>query len=339
MRWIYSDNSAKDMLNNAPEECLLDPVLVKENPVRRVFKCGKFFIKHDLRFFNGLKSEFRHAMQLEKYGVPAVKHLAVNRNMLITLAEENSVELGTFLRENIPDDRMLSAFCSFVELMRKNRLRHTDLHSGNVLYDQKKNRFLLVDLRSASIVSSWFASKPETFIHLAMEFRKNLPKEKIYPLLTACGSSDAESDFDLALNRETVNILAAWKKRRTQILSGYRKFVRRRDDLIMPADAPEDIARAEIISGNGNDYLLLHHFLELNHIPHRRVWAAADDKVYLEPALSGLAPESNTLSADFGMRLALCGIPSDPVDWVVRGDTAVFVNLPSALKNINLYEL
>ena len=89
MKWTFSGIEAQNLLGNDPEACLLDPVLVKENPVRKVFKCGKFFVKQDFRFFNGLKSEFRHAMQLEKHHVPCVKHLAVSRNMLITLAEEN----------------------------------------------------------------------------------------------------------------------------------------------------------------------------------------------------------------------------------------------------------
>lgn len=339
MKWTFSGIEAQDLLGNDPEACLLDPVLVKENPVRKVFKCGKFFVKQDFRFFNGLKSEFRHAMQLEKHLVPCVKHLAVSRNMLITLAEENTVELGSFLRENTPSDAMLESFCGFIELMIKSGMRHTDLHSGNVLYDPEKNAFLLVDLRSASIPLKCFASKPDIYMHLAMELRRNLPKEKIYKLLSACKSSSPETDFDIMLNQETVNILASWKKRRQQILTGYRKFVRRRNDLIMPADAPEDISNAQIISGNGKDYLLLHHYLELNHIPHRKVWAVTDDKIYLAPMPAGEAPELDALSSDFGMRLALCGIPSTANDWVKTDNNLLFVNLQTALNSINLMEL
>ena len=314
------------------------PVLVKENPVRQVFKCGKLYFKYDKRFFNGLAKEFRNAMKIASTGIPAVEHLAVSRHWLITASAENCVELGAFLRNNVPSAAMLDAFGKFILTMKENNLNHGDLHSGNILYNAQENSFLLVDLCSAKIASSCSDNQDKSYAHLTLELRRFLPRESLFGILQICsGQKNPSTLFDEMLNRDTVQVLRSWQKRKSQILSGYKKFIRLQDDMIFAADAPTAIADAEKINCSAKKYMLLHHFLELNHIPHKRVFAVDGNIACLEPVADAIqAPED--LFSDFSERLALCGITSSPQDWVISSGKVKFINLASAVEQCELLE-
>ena len=338
MRWSFANIEAKQILGENPLQMMDSPVLVKENPIRQVFKCGKLYFKYDMRFFNGLKKEFRHAMNISAAGIPAVKHLAVSRHWLITQSAENTVELAAFVRENVPSREMLESLGNFINILKKNNLKHTDLHSGNILYDTVQNSFLLVDLCSANISSARWASDEKHYAHLVMELRRYLPRKELYPLLQICSQSSLEELFDKTLNSDTVQTLNSWQKRKSQILSGYKKFIRKQDDVIFAADAPTDINNSTEISGNGMEYMLLHHFLELNHIPHKRVYAVDGNTVYVEQDDTQSTPVTEEIFADFSERLAICGIASAPQDWCISNGKIKFINLDSALKQCGFSE-
>jgi hypothetical protein len=316
MKWQYANQIVKEMLWNDPFEKMVSPQLIKENPVRQVFKCGKFFFKIDKRKFNSLKKEFNHANKISAHGIPVVPHLAVSENTLVTLGVENAVELKSYLSENIPDEKMLSAFADFVALLKKSNLRHNDLHAGNVLYIPNDNKFLLVDLCNANIVPSFFKSPSCHYSHLVMEIRSNLSREKLYPLLQICCSEKNPKDvFETELQKDTVQIISSWPKRKNQILSGYGKFTRKDGDFLFSADAPKDLSETIKITGNAKKYMLLHYFLELNHIPHRKVRAIYESDIYLEKLDNAASIQNSGLYEDFCQRLFLCGINSAPEDW------------------------
>ena len=339
MKWRYVNQSAKALLGDNPFEQMDFPVLVKENPVRQVFKCGKFFLKCDNRFFNGLKKEFRHALKIEKYGIPVVPHLAVSDTALVTLAVENTVELKYFLTENMPSDEMLKSFADFINLLKNSNLRHNDLHSGNVLYIPDENKFLLVDLCNAAIVPAIFKSPTRHYSHLVMEMRRNLSREKIYPLLKICyPQKNPEDIFEQLLQDETVQMLASWQKRKKQILSGYSKFIRKEGDFLFSAEASNNLDNTEKITGDSAKYMLMHHFLELNHIPHRKVKAISGNDIYLEQLEYSSSDANEALYQDFSQRLFICGINSVPDDWKCFCGQIIFDNLASAITQCDLLE-
>ena len=340
MKWRYANQQAREMLGDDPLQKISDPVLVKSNPVREVFKCGKFFFKCDKRIFNGLAQEFKHALKIAEHGIPAVTHLAYCRNMLITLGVENSVELRSFLAGNIPDDAMLESFANFLSLLKNSNLRHNDLHSGNVLYVPEENKFLLVDLCSAKITCSLFKSPGEHYSHLVMEMRRYLEREKLFPLLAICHpDKNPEDFFEQELNNYTVAILAAWQKRKKQIISGYGKFIRKKGDLLFAADADDGLSNTTRITGDAVKYMLLHQLLELNHIPHRKVRAISGSDIYLEQLETIRHPLSDGVFEDFCHRLFLCGITSTPEDWQRSYGKVKFNNLAAAIEQSDLLEI
>lgn len=340
MNWQYANQIARELLGDDPFEKMVSPQLIKENPVRKVFKCGKFFFKTDKRKFNGLKKEFRHANKISAHGIPVVPHLAVSGNTLVTLGVENSVELKSYLSENIPDEMMLNAFADFITLLKKSNLRHNDLHAGNVLYIPDGNKFLLVDLCSANIVPSFFKSPDSHYLHLVMEIRGNLSREKLYPLLQlCCPEKNPEDVFETELQKYTVQILSAWQKRKKQILSGYGKFIRKDGDFLFSADAPKDLSATIKVTGDAAKYMLLHHFLELNYIPHRKVRAVSGNDIYLECLDDTASIPDSDLYEDFCQRLFLCGINSAPEDWKTVSGKIKFDNLESAVRQCELLEI
>ena len=328
------------MLGDDPFEKMVSPQLIKENPVRQVFKCGKFFFKIDKRKFNGLKKEFNHANKISAHNIPVVPHLAVSENTLVTLSVENTVELKSYLSENVPDETILNAFADFIALLKKSNLRHNDLHTGNVLYIPNDNKFLLVDLCNANIVPSFFKSPDNYYSHLVMEIRSSLSREKLYPLLQICCPGKNPADvFETELQKDIVQIISSWPKRKNQILSGYSKFIRKDGDFLFSADAPEDLSETIKITGNAKKYMLLHHFLELNHIPHRKVRAVSGSDIYLEKLDNAASIQNPDLYEDFCQRLLLCGINSAPEDWKIFSEKIKFDNIDSAVKQCKLLEI
>ena len=333
--WIYTNDGKKILAGITPESLLEDGVCVKKNPVRQVVKNGDFFIKHDSRFFNGLFKEFLNARKLERAGIPVVKHLAVSRHHLVTLAEKNAVELKSYLLENVPDGKMLASFGDFLRLLREKRLYHTDLHSGNILYVPEENRFLLVDVRSANC-GFRISPMPESwYIHIVMEMRRYLPQEKLFELLSGCGLDSEKKFYEADLKAKTEDINMDWQKRKKQIMSGYGKFVKVSGNTTYPADAPVNISGGECISvSNPMDYMLTHHYLELNHIPHRPVWAITGNSVTLGTLPEKFnAPEKN-LVEEYRHRLEICGITSTDADWIISDGKISFVNMASAVEQI-----
>ena len=334
--WLFT-NDGKQLLSGISPEKLIDGgVCIKKNPVRKVIKSGEFFIKNDSRFFNGLILEFLNARKLEKAGIPVVKHLAVSHHYLVTLAEQNAVELKNYLLTNVPTDEMLAGFANFLRLLREKKLYHTDLHSGNILYVPQENRFLLVDVRSADCGFRIPAMPKRWYIHIVMEMRRYLPKAKLLNLLSNSGLDSEKDFFDTALESEFDDISVDWPRREKQIISGYGKFVKVSGDITCSADAPPNISDGECISvPDPMAYMLLHHYLELNHIPHRPVWAITADSVIL-----GIVPEKSVspepeLVDEYRKRLEICGIDSTGRDWITSDGKIAFINLASAVAQIS----
>jgi hypothetical protein len=340
MRWLYADEYAEKLLGSDPSGKMINPVKIKTNPVREVFKCDRFFFKHDKRFFNGLKAEFRHALKISRTPIPVVRHLAVSRHILVTLAEENTVELKEYLSRNIPDEELLENTGKFIRIMRENFLIHNDLHSGNVLFKTNNKTLMLVDVRSADIAKDPKYCNDNVYIHLVLEMRKYLPRERLYPLLEACGSRDPAESFDKELKRQSIDFFNSWPKRKKQILNGYGKFVRQKNHLRILSDAANELNNAEIIVGDMNNYMLIHYYLELNFIPHRNILAVGNNDIYLAPVpeQSVQTTENSKLFQDFSKRLELCGIKSTPKDWITTPSGIIFVNLESAIRQCNFTE-
>lgn len=335
MRWIYTTAGKKLLSGTSPETLFENGTVVKANPVRKVVRNGDFFIKYDQKFFNGLRKEFKNAEKLERAGIPVVKHLAVSRHHLITLAEKNAVELKHYLLKNVPSDEMLAGFGDFLRQLRQKRLYHTDLHSGNILYIPEENRFVLVDVKSADCGFRLSPMPKSWYIHIIMEMRRYLPKTKLLELISRSGLDSEQKFFEADLAAEFEEMADDWQRREKQIISGYGKFVKVSDNITYSADAPENISGGECICvPDPMAYMLVHHYLELNHIPHRPVWAITGNSVTLGTLPENSAAPEPDLVEEYRKRLEICGIDSTDADWITSDGKISFVALDSAAAQI-----
>ena len=73
-KWLFADKNAREILGDDPLAHFKDPVLIKGNAVREVWKCGEFFFKFDKRRNHSFRKEFCRATALHKRGIPVVRY-------------------------------------------------------------------------------------------------------------------------------------------------------------------------------------------------------------------------------------------------------------------------
>ena len=302
--------------------------LVKANLVRKVWQTREHFVKIDFRSGRALHQEYRNCLRLAEAGLPAVRPEAVGIGkgcgVLITKRETGCIDLSEYLRTSTPSAVELEKLLDFVALCRQKGLRHSDLHSGNILFQPETCRYLLVDVRDARIVPALFASSRDTYLHLLFECRKNLSKDTLLDLISRLGYRDPEKTYQKQLALESRKLWKNWPKRQKQILSGYRKFTRLEDDTLYAAKchiAPSDCETET----NSQRAMLVHIFLELAHIPHLAVCSASSRQVLREKAVD-LHPAESGEAADYQMRLKILGFDSQMEDWQIHRNKITLVN-------------
>ena len=207
--------------------------VVKDNRVREVRRDAEFFYKLDRRGGHGLRCEFASGRLLAERGVPVVEHLWCGRTplgtVLVTRALADAPTVREYAREHIPDAKFRDAFADFIRNFLDTGLDHLDMHIGNILYDTRNERFVLVDVRS---VRRWrWRRFPYDICRAPLELRRHLGREEICTMLERIGLSDAEAFYDRALRIEAKALHDQWPKRREQVLAGYPKFTRREGEL------------------------------------------------------------------------------------------------------------
>ena len=307
---------------------LTEENLVKANLVRKVWRTGDHFVKIDFRSGRALFQEYSNCRRLAKAGIPAVQPEAVGIGkecgILITKRERDCLDLSEYLRTSTPTELELEKLLEFISLCREKHLRHTDLHSGNILFQPQSCRYMLVDVRDAKIVPAIFASSRDTYLHLLFECRKNLSRSVLLKLISRLGYRDPEKVCRKQLLRASRFLWKNWPKRQKQILSGYHKFTRLEASTLYAAKSrltPDDCE----IENNSRQAMLAHIFLELAHIPHLEVYCASAGQVLREKAVD-LHPAEPEEIADYQMRLKILGFDSRPEDWQIHRNRITLVN-------------
>lgn len=293
--------------------------LVKRNPVREVLRAGKFFIKHDLRKEKSFRQEYENAQFLMARGIPVVRHLGYaesdDGHYLVTETLENAVEVEDFSRRGKIDAAFCNAFCEFINFLRKKRLRHTDFHTGNILYVPENHSFSLVDVKDVKrgifpFYSDRALQKP------VMALRLYLPRETIYEMLGKVGVSHPARFFAGELRAEFRRVSKEWEKRKHQIMTGYPKFTRIDGHFILDRSADkseiETARRYPVSTGE----FLAYYFMQLIRIPTVRIVGFdLSCKELLLPPEREYAPADPARIADLRNRLLLCGIETREEDW------------------------
>ena len=315
-----------------------DAICVKRSPVREVLHSGRYFIKHDLRRRVDFKKEFDNARYLEQLGVPVVKHLAYGESedgaYLVTEALEGAVELGDFCSAGVPEKSFMLNLVSFIRNMARVKLRHRDLHPGNVLYVPSDGSFALVDVREVKRNTFWHPFRKREFFELLTGVRDNLPESEILHYLELAGCSDPEKFLVAEEKRKLAALKLRWLRRREQILTGYPKFTRIEGGMLINRDAGIDDLSGAITESASEAEFLAYYYLRLSHIPTVKVLGYdRNEAKLLLPESSGYSPATPEAVAGFLPRLSRIGITSSAEDFRLAPDgRVVFVNLKLAAK-------
>ena len=293
---------------------------VKSNPVREVRTDGEFFYKLDRRGGYALKCEFAAAELLAEKHVPAVEHLRLDRIpegwLLVTRALPGAVTVRDYAAKRVPDAKFRTDFAVFVRDFLRTGLDHRDLHIGNILYQEPKGRFVLVDLRSVRPWRWWWRRMPYDICRAPLELRRELKRHEVCAMLKIIGVRDAEAFFDRALETEAAALRKMWAKRRRQLLDAYPKFSRRAGDALVLAEiADAELAHLQWEPGSENDFAGSF-YQDLAELPHRRVLAFDPAKrlIAREPA----PPPSRLPEDELAERRRIFGVPGEtppPLRW------------------------
>jgi len=296
-----------------------DAQVVKRNPVREVLKSGQFFIKHDRRRNKDFKAEFDNAKFVSSRGIPVVEHIGYascdDGNYLVTRALENAVEVDQVSRDGKTDAAFCEKFVTFINLLREKRLKHKDLHGGNVLYVPQDHRFSLVDVKSVVRgIFPWYSDVD--LQRLVTEVRLYLPRETIYQMLEKVGVGNGARFFERELRNDFKRVMHEWEKRHHQIMTGYRKFTRIDGHFILDRQAEKsEIDTARRFPARIEDFCT-YYFLQLIRIPTARVIGYdLSCRELLWPQQREFAPAEKLRIDDLRDRLLVCGIETREEEW------------------------
>ncbi|HPN85372.1 MAG TPA: lipopolysaccharide kinase InaA family protein [Victivallales bacterium] len=166
MGWVWHglDPQGQQLLSSFTKNPDGVSKLIKTNSVRSVWSTGTYFIKynHPVRKFDKLrfmlcpkaKSEYKSLQMLEQKGVESVQVLGWAKNksqsILITKNLDRFTNARSFWFSKASSEAklkkaFLSALAKFAELLIEKKIRHKDLHLGNLLFNPEMTKFAIVD--------------------------------------------------------------------------------------------------------------------------------------------------------------------------------------------------
>lgn len=292
--------------------------IVKQSAVRTVYTDGRLFLKHDRRLTAGFYNEYANASYLEKLGLPVVRHLAFGYSLrghyLLTEALPGAVETEEYIFERPPDADFLDALVALIVKMEAARVIHRDWLPQNILYQPAEKRCTLVDVHAVKRRPR--PAGPAGFGGILTYFRPYLDTETLARHLAAAGVPEAEKRARAAMAWPWHITPEDYHKRRGQILSGYPKFTRLCDGLLLDRYARAEDLAAAVRRPGGEREFLHYYFLRMAGIPPARVFGFDPVKQELltlpDAAYAPVTPE---LFADYRARAAAAGMETVPEDW------------------------
>lgn len=350
-RWIWHIPSPE--VEAAVRQLVLaDDCLVKTSAVRAVYRVGDFHLKFERApslsgrirncFRPKARREYAIGVELERFGVPAVECLGWGRlhgtNVLVTRTFPGSVPVEEYFYTHVVEggeapEGFLADVTAFLKKFFDAGFYHGDLHFGNILYQPDTHNMAWVDLIAISHRGGITAADIRGMSRCLVTFRAGLNRAQMLRLIRDVGAAktdeEAEKFYLDELVRTSRHLAETWRKRRSQILSGYPKFtdvvpcpgnpmktiLLRKDWLSRPLIPKETIAdglpagyerfffepKDELEAELAERLFLTSMCLQILRVKHRRVAAfIRPNELWLEPLPDGLAPvEENAPGLDF----------------------------------------
>ena len=347
--WHFAKESDWTALAPSPERMDAASTLVKQNPLRKVFRRDSYFIKIEepkpqfgLSWLKSVfapkaKSEFDSLLALCDAGVKAVEPVAYGSagaaQGLITRAFEGSISVSDYYYSEFSygsrcPDAFLKSWAAFIKRFIASGFLHPDFHNGNILYQPFSGDFCLVDVFGVKRAGGLSTAERESMLRIVFEMRCGLSPAQLAVLAADCGAEgDPLNYVERGLEQEARRLAAEWPKRKRQLLEGYGKFVRKTVDsqgrelwLLLdkarrPMASAEELepGRFEVVE-NGIEDMLAAFRLELALLPHRRAvaWRPETGAAFFERTEPSGAVSNEEL-ASLGFYAARFGIDLEGV--------------------------
>ena len=292
---------------------------VKAGAIREVRRTEEFYIKLDKRKNHSFKSEFDRAIQLQKAGIPVtdpIFYTTTEKGSFLVTGAFEGISLEEYLKNHSPGKDFYFMAADLLKKMLKKGFIHTDFHLGNLLYSEKENRFVLVDVDGIKKIPPFLVPLVPEYIrfHLLTEFRSHLNKEEMSALFRSAGVKSPEKFYSRLFIRNAGKIRHSWARRKKQILSGYPKFTVPDNDTLTDRDNAGKKCE-ELPLDNGRNLFLAHFYLKLIRVPHRELQTLdlKNDRV-TAVAADHDQPEK-TAAEEMIARLQFYGIDTTISDW------------------------
>ena len=224
--------------------------IVKQNPVRKVFKIEELFyvkLEQPFDFWRKMRNffspkaarEFAVGRALEAAGVPVVKHLGWAKcgasNMLLTEAMPGSCSVNEYwyneiIYGNASKKKFLDNFAKFLKVFFASGFYHPDFHIGNILYSPATESFALVDVYGVSQpneLSEWQIDEhSRIFLELYRGLNDSEGADFILKVRDDLNSLEAHEFWLDGLLERAARTQDDWVKRQRQILENYSKFIK-----------------------------------------------------------------------------------------------------------------
>ena len=231
-------------------EAFARDAVVKQNPVRKVFKIEDLFyakLEQPLVFLQKLRNffspkaarEFAAGCALEAAGVPVVKHLGWAKhgsaNMLLTEAVPDARSVHEYWHNEIvygymPRKKFLADFAEFLRVFFASGFYHPDFHLGNILYSAVTEKFALVDVygisRPGKLSVRQLAAHTRIFLELYRGLSDSQGVDFLLTVRNDLTLEEAREFWGAGLVARTARARKDWPKRQAQIQDNYAKFVK-----------------------------------------------------------------------------------------------------------------
>ena len=226
---------------------LTDEHIVKNTPVRAVYRCGDHYLKFErgASFMASLRNrlhpkarrEYEIGCSLAAAGIPAVRCEGWGRmggmNVLITRALPGFISLDEFFYTRIvyggeSADGILREITGFLQKFFEAGFLHGDLHFGNILYNPCTHEMAWVDLIAISRPGMLPDAGRKAMSRCVVALREGLTRRQMLRTIRGIGAAESDEEagtfyFDV-VRHSARHLLETWGKRRTQILGAYPKF-------------------------------------------------------------------------------------------------------------------
>lgn len=291
----------------SPEEL----ICVKATDTRAVYRFENYFIKVSgslrpkAQLAPAAREEYNNYCKLQKYNIPAVRHLAWGRmgryTALITEAWTNDACDALYYWYSLAyavknTDDFLADLVKFLQVLVNSPLKHGDFHLGNLLYSPSRREFTLVDLHNVSIGSEHTLAEKASMLQILVELRSALTPQKMLDMFWQIAAIDADTASKVIrkkLIRDSERNLHDWPRRVRQFLSGYNKFSdfvqykdqvllvkrdRLRRNLFDPALADQGKYKVmRLAFEDALEQMLFSHYLTMLQVPHNPAVALSPD--------------------------------------------------------------